>query len=384
VSRLFQQLGALGRSGAGRVAAVVGALLALALAAALFIGAPHVASFFESANAFAAEPAYAFASPLVEQAVRLHLNKPRSRITNRDLRAVTELNLCGETPFARWEDLDSRGRALLIGGAPSDSPAVLDDVSDFANMPNLQRLSLYRLSIQNIDFLRGLPLTHLGLGGNRIRDLNALTDFKLLRELDVSDNPVGDLDALSSCPSLQALDISATGVIRLSPLGGMHLRSLELYDMPGGTDYEVLRQLNGLEAFGANLLPEEAVEAVEGMTQLSELSLPGSGIRSLSAFQNMRLMTSLNLSGNKITSLSGVEALKNLQSLDVSGNQLTDLDPMRGHSGVESLSIARNALKDLSALQSMPGLVTVVVSEDQQKLIDSLSGDNGFSIQKTG
>lgn len=254
VNRLAEHLSSRGRHNAGRLAGVSGVLLALVLAAALLFSAPRLAGFIESANAFAAEPAYAFASPLIEQAVRLQLNKPRGRITNRDLRVVTELDLCGETPFVRWEELDSRGRSVRIGGAPIDGGAVLGDGSDLQAMPNLRRLSLYRLSIQDIGFLAGLPLTHLGLGGNRIGDLSALSDCKLLQVLDVSDNPIQNLDALSGCPLLASLDISATGVVGLLPLEGMKLKSLELFDLPGGADYSVLSHLNGLEVFG---IPEQ-------------------------------------------------------------------------------------------------------------------------------
>ena len=250
VNRLAKHLSSRGRNNAGRLARMSGVLLALLLAAALLFSAPRLASFIESANAFAEEPAHAFTSPLIEQAVRLQLDKPRGRITERDLRVVTELNLCGETPFARREDLDSRGSSVLIGGAPVEGGAELGDASDLQAMPNLRRLSLYRVSIQDIGFLSDLSLTHLGLGGNRIRDLSALSDCKLLQELDVSDNPIQNLDALSGCPFLTSLDISATGVVRLQPLKGMKLKSLELFDLPGGADYSVLRQLNGLEVLG--------------------------------------------------------------------------------------------------------------------------------------
>jgi hypothetical protein len=242
----------LARRPAGRLKRIAAVAITLAMAAAMVIGAPRIAGVFTAAKAVAAEPAYAFASPLVEQAVRLQLGRPFGAVTRRDLLAVSELDLFGKTPFMRWEDLDSRGRTVRIGSVQCDGYAVLGDVSDFANMPNLRRLSLYRLSIRDIGFLSGLPLTHLGLGGNRIRDLSTLANSLLLQELDISDNPVTDLGALSNCRLLTALDISATGVTQLPQWNGLNITSLEHYEMPGDADDTAMKNLSGAMPSGAS------------------------------------------------------------------------------------------------------------------------------------
>jgi hypothetical protein len=365
VSRLAEQLSTPNKHSRRRLAWGSCALLAIMVAAALFFGAPHFSGFsgfLESASAFAAEPAYAFASPLIERAVRLQLNRPRGRITDRDLRVITELNLCGETPFARWEDLDSRGRTVTIGGAKADGGAVLGDASDLMALPNLRRLSLYRLSVQDLGFLSGLPLTHLGLGGNRIQDLGPLSGCKLLQALDVSDNPIQNLDALSGCPLLTSLDISATGLVRLQPLECMKLKSLEMYDLPDGADYAVLRQFGGLEAFGANKLPLDAVAAVSGMTGLTRLSLPDCGLNSIMPLTGLSQLERLDLGKNGIASLDGAEKLVNLKALDV-----TD-----------------NPLEDVSAVSSLPALATVFISESLRARFDALPGGCSFAIRQSG
>lgn len=177
---------------------------------------------------------------------RPQLGRPSGRVIHRKLLSVTELNLCGETPFFL------RGGADRPGQKPCAGRRALRRQHDSGGPNGLSEPAQPQaaLAAPPVDsehrLLRGLPLTRLGLGGNRIRDLSALYELKLLQALDISDKPVQNLDALSGCPLLNGLDISATGVVSLSALKDIPLRSLKLYDMPGGTDYTALPQCNEL------------------------------------------------------------------------------------------------------------------------------------------
>ncbi len=380
VKRLAEALGALGRRRRRLCVTAAGIALLLALGTLAALHADAIAGFFQSATVLAAEPGYAFASPLIEKAVRLQLDRPQGRVYESDLMSITQLNLCGETAFADWYDLGTYGVDAQIRGVPCTDAALLRDTSDFARMPNLTSLSLCRLSLKDLNFLQGMTLTHLSLYGNYIFDVSAIGDIKTLEALDISNNPVFDLEPLAACPALKELDISATGITDLAPLKDMNLRALDLFAMRPDADLSVLREIKGLRQFCADDLSEDAVEAVSGMTDLTNLLLFSSGVRSLRTFENLKKLISLNLRGNELRDLDGVEAFERLDLLEVSWNHIESLEPLRGMKSLRSVWISGNPLTDLAPLGALPALRQVIAVEDQRAMLDALPNRAELSI----
>lgn len=92
----------------------------------------------------------------------------------------------------------------------------LTSLKGFPALPNLKRLELSDNRISNgLQFLNTSPkLTHLHLSGNKIKDLEtleALKEFKSLKNLDLYNNEVTSVDGYRTkvfalCPSLNYLD----------------------------------------------------------------------------------------------------------------------------------------------------------------------------------
>lgn len=378
---LMNRLAPPGRRAFRRSLAVAGAVAALAVTMLFACNAERIAGFFQSASLLAAEPGYAFSSPLIEKAVRHQLGKERGRIFGADLASITKLNLYGETPFSDWYDLGTYGSEAQLSGKPFVDGALLRDTSDFAHMTGLRQLSLCRLGLRDLSFLEGLELTHLSLNGNQVSDIGPLTGIKTLRALDISDNPVFDLKPLAQCPALEELDVSATGVTDLSALGELNLRRLEMFGIRQDADLSVIEKLKSLETFCADSLGADVVSSVSHLTNLTNLLLFRSGVKNLLQFKELKCLVTLNLRDNALENLDGVEAFRHLDLLELSGNRLTSLEPLRGMGVIRSLWIAGNPVTDLTPLTTMPGLREVVASEDQRAKLAALPQNPNIVIR---
>ena len=88
-------------------------------------------------------------------------------------------------------------------------------------------LVLSNAGVDDIEFLRDLPLRELILNGNPVRDLSPLIGMKL-RTLGLDKTNVGDLSPLRGMP-LEDLTVGDTPVRDLEPLRGMRLQKLGLW-----------------------------------------------------------------------------------------------------------------------------------------------------------
>ena len=140
--------------------------------------------------------------------------------------------------WKRWEPLNAMlerirphlGERMLPGGFESDS---VRSASRSRPMVQLNRDNTFDVVLSNaglddIEFLRDLPLRELMLDDNPIRDLSPLSGMKL-RMLDIVRTNVGDLSPLRGMP-LEELRAGFTKVRELAPLRGMQLRTLGLWN----------------------------------------------------------------------------------------------------------------------------------------------------------
>ncbi len=376
--RLGALLSAWRRPRRKRAIPIVAALAALIL---LGLGGSTLQRFFDSAATVAREPAYEFASPLIEKAVRLQLGKDRGAVTQGDLRRVTQLCLCAETPYSDWFDLGSYGTDQMLYGENQTGYAHLDDLSDLENMPNLRRLALNRLGIREISRICDLPLTHLALGGNEIRDIAPLTRMPALTFLDISNNPIYALDGLEKCASLGWLNISALPVLNISALTGLRLDTLLMYDMPPDFDALALQRLEGLKRFGTRKLPRAALDALAVRQDLEDVWFFEYPAADLSPFLGMGQLADLMASCGALENLEGVSSLEKLETLIIDSNpSLTSIEPLRGNAAVKRLKISHDPLTDLSVLMTMPNLKELTCSQDQMPLVDALPGGRAFTV----
>ena len=358
-----------------------GVVAALTVAAALVINAEPIVWLFHNASIQAAEPGYEFAFPLIEKAVRFQLGKERGKILESELASITQLNICGQTDYLDWHDLQTFGSDALLGGVPLLTEDRFTNTSDLEHLPGLRKLSLCRLSLKDLSFLKGLPLTHLSLYGNQISDISALAGMKSLQALDISNNPVLDIGPLAQCPALEELDISVTGVTDLSVLGELSLRKLELFGMRQDADLSVLENLKHLNQLCADGLSAEAIQSVCRLENLTSLLIFNSGVKSIQPFMALKQLSLLNLRGNALENLDGIEAFEHLNLLELSWNRLTSLEPLRGRGDIQSLSIGGNPITDFTPLATMPALREVIATEDQRATLEALPKNPNITIK---
>jgi hypothetical protein len=159
-------------------------------------------------------------------------------------------------------------------------------VSEISN-GQVTKVGFHTHAVADLSPLRALPrLDSLTCGGTvetqgKVTDLSPLRGLTL-KSLRVYDNPVSDLSPLAGMP-LEVLDCYRTGVKDLTPLKGMPLRELH-----------------------ANT------------TRIADLS-PLKGMK----------LTRLGLQGTAVSDLSPLKGMK-LNGLDVSSTRVTDLSPLEG------------------------------------------------------
>ncbi len=378
--KLITLLGAWQQRRASRIRVLACVAVALVSSLVLLESRENLTQYVQSASSTALGTPYEFASPLIERAVRLQLRKPQGIITLRGLNKVSALYLCAETPYKEWEDLTSSGQGIqVLNGEPHHEYARIGDLSDLKNMPNLRRLALNRLDIQDLTALEGLNLTYLGLGSNQLTDLSPIFKMTRLEALDISDNPISDLSGLESLPVLSYLNISAVPAKSLAPLAGTRISVLDMFDVDEATDCLALADMDKLTRFGSRNLPQAGVNALSGATSIKHALLLSSGADSPAPFSNMKNLLELTLRGSPLKNLQGISSLVFLRMLDVSECTLTDMEELRDNKSIQKLNIANNPLIDLSALRSMMNLKELVCSRNQRSLV-SLLGNVQFSI----
>ena len=83
--------------------------------------------------------------------------------------------------------------------------------------------------IQDLSFLKNLPLEELSLSGNKIQDLSPLAGITTLTTLNLADNNIEDLSPLKGLTNITSLNLALNGISDLSALSGMSkLTSLNL------------------------------------------------------------------------------------------------------------------------------------------------------------
>ena len=132
-----------------------------------------------------------------EQAARRALNIPTDHVYRRNLAEISELTFCGNMVLENMENvqLTQEGKCFV-----NDAPVGMGRVTDlslFADMIRLEKLTLICQPLESI------------------APLNSLV---LLREVNLAGSTVDDLSELNNLPSLEKLHLEYTGVRDLTPL----------------------------------------------------------------------------------------------------------------------------------------------------------------------
>ena len=142
---------------------------------------------------------------VIEEEIRVRLNKPDGELTQSDLDKVT-----------------------VIGFYKSR----ISDLSCLGNLTRVQELFLHNNEITDLGVLPACSLLKkLTLSGNKITDLAPLSKLTQLNILSLNKNQITDLSPLAGLTGLRTLQLSNNRITNLSPLYRLiHLETLALED----------------------------------------------------------------------------------------------------------------------------------------------------------
>ncbi len=324
---------------------------------------------------------YVFASPLVERAVRLQLNRPNGTIRKADLADVEKLFICGNEVYKNASDLWVHGDEIELLGNSYEGYGFLEDLTDFRYMPNLNEVGLARLGLTDLSPLGSLHLERLVAPGNQIYNLNAIARIDGIIDLDLCDNPLSSLDGIDAMDELRQLRIDATQVTDLSPLIGMRLEELHDELMPDAVDASALLQMTSLRIFVGRAVSAEQLACLAQMPQLEQLSIPYSNLKDLSALQNLENLTLLQVSGNKIGTLAEMAYFPKLDTIYADDCGLTSITGIESLAKLSKLSISDNPnVADLSPLLSVKSLTQLVMMHQLEQRLPRPEAELPFEI----
>ena len=344
------------------------ALFPRVLPAAATPGSSPVSAMAESAPQSDAE--YTFACPLIEQAVRQTLDiGADTPVTQKDLERVTSLLICGDKVYDSWEDHHISGTHDYLLGVQETSVGTVDTLADIAHMKNLTELALYNQQIVNLAPLKGLRLTKLGLGGNRIVDLSVLQDCGPITELVLTGNPISDISPLAELNTLQSLDLSDTRVVSIEPLSGLPLSFLSLIET-SVQDYSPLTRLSQLVWLRlSDLNPDQAAVCGE-LLRLQDLTMYRCGVSDLSMLKELTDLSFLDLMDNNVSGISTIGYFPKLEGLGLEGNPVSDLSALSELKKLQYVNLAGVAADDYAVLARLPALRTIDCTADQSGRIE--------------
>lgn len=275
-----------------------------------------------------------FAEPLVEQAVRLMLDKePQDTLSSEELARVTELFITRDTPckdimsFYHTHEEQNKNRFYETGPIMT--------LKDMALLPNLRTLCLASQQIKEVTEIANLPhLFQLELRCNDVSDISPLSGLKELAMVGLNSNPVKDISPLASCKSINLLDLHGA-----SNYDG---KALALFG-----DFSFLDISNDTDSY-----------RYLGGKSIGELKIAKTSLEDLTLLSNVGGIRRLELFWSPIKDLSGLEEHREITYLDITGVPA----------------------EDFSVLIKLPELKEVVVSTGAKGNIERTAEEGAFTV----
>ena len=291
---------------------------------------------------------------------------------------------------------------------------VITDLSPLSGLTNLEVLSLGKLYIWNLDFLRELPplapvsipdpnlaaaireqlvltpnepvttISILGLfkleapnrgiksltglehavnlkevdvgGGNAISDFSALEKLTNLEELNLSRmSGLQDVSALAHLKNLKTLNLSRTDV-DVSTLATLTNLEVLHFGYTGVSDVSALASLTNLEVLGLGQTAVSDVSALASLTNLEYLALYGTGVSDVSALAHLKNLKTLFLADIDVSDVSALAHLTKLEWLHLRGTAVSDVSALATLTNLRELILESTAVSDVSALAHLKNL----------------------------
>lgn len=325
-----------------------------------------------------------FREELIEEAVRKELGLSKTdKITASMLENVRKLRIVGKEIL---DDEDTFwGEGHHVDGKDSSFGSVrgnITDLSDLAQMVNLEELALCNQKIEDISGLKELPLKKLYLSKNMITDFSVLLDLIDLDTLCIMENPAENLSVIGECIGILRLNIQGMNLKDIDFLKNLSLDYLDMSNVEVENNiFEPLTEMKKLNTLCMCDVNEAAAETLSQMSTLKALFMWGDStiLENLKPLKGMTQLETLAFT-TQISSLEGIEQFPSLNFLSVSFSLVKDLSPVTGAKNLQAIDISNADIENFEPLFGHSGLTEVHCTEEQKEEIMKIDSSPDFEI----
>ena len=325
-----------------------------------------------------------FREELIEEAVRKELGLSKTdKITASMLEDVRKLRIVGKEIL---DDEDTFwGEGHHVDGKDSSFGSVrgnITDLSDLAQMVNLEELALCNQKIEDISGLKELPLKKLYLSKNMITDFSVLLNLIDLDTLCIMENPAENLSVIGECTGILRLNIQGMNLTDMDFLKNLSLDYLDMSNVEVENNiFEPLAEMKKLDTLCMCDVNEAAAETLSQMSTLKALFMWGDStiLENLKPLKGMTQLETLAFT-TQISSLEGIEQFPSLNFLSVSFSLVKDLSPVTGAKNLQVIEISNADIENFEPLFGHSGLTEVHCTEGQKEKIMKIDSSPDFEI----
>ena len=325
-----------------------------------------------------------FREELIEEAVRKELGLSKTdKITASMLENVRKLRIVGKEILDDEDTFWGEGRH--VDGKDSSFGSVrgnITDLSDLAQMVNLEELALCNQKIEDISGLKELPLKKLYLSKNMITDFSVLLNLIDLDTLCIMENPAENLSVIGECTGILRLNIQGMNLTDIDFLKNLSLDYLDMSNVEVENNiFEPLAEMKKLDTLCMCDVNEAAAETLSQMSTLKELFMWGDStiLENLKPLKGMTQLETLAFT-TQISSLEGIEQFPSLNFLSVSFSLVKDLSPVTGAKNLQVIDISNADIENFEPLFGHSGLTEVHCTEEQKEEIMKIDSSPDFEI----
>lgn len=325
-----------------------------------------------------------FREELIEEAVRKELRLSKTdKITASMLENVRKLRIVGKEILDDEDTFWGEGRH--VDGKDSSFGSVrgnITDLSDLAQMVNLEELALCNQKIEDISGLKELPLKKLYLSKNMITDFSVLLNLIDLDTLCIMENPAENLSVIGECTGILRLNIQGMNLTDIDFLKNLSLDYLDMSNVEVENNiFEPLTEMKKLDTLCMCDVNEAVAETLSQMSTLKALFMWGDStiLENLKPLKGMTQLETLAFT-TQISSLEGIEQFPSLNFLSVSFSLVKDLSPVTGAKNLQVIDISNADIKNFEPLFGHSGLTEVHCTEEQKEEIMKIDSSPDFEI----
>ena len=278
-----------------------------------------------------------FQEPLIEEAVRLMLDRPDGALTMDDLAQVEELYIQSDTACASMDEFyEVRG---VWFGTDTRIRGPITDLSDLSHMPNLKIAYIEAEQIADLSPMKELnELQRIDLACNNISDLTPLEGKETLLEVDFLDNGMLEgIEVVRTWTAIRSLSLENTGSYDGSPVGEFH--RYEFLGIKNNSDAWKYLQGMHIDALAIGYDGQKDLDCIRDVPYIGTLYISNSDIRDISVLEGREDITHLNMEDCMIDDLSPLFTMPNLAIVDMSAIEQGQMEELIAEYGEPKFQI---------------------------------------------